>query len=258
MELLYHSSGIGNYTTFLPETEHIQQALEMNTKSIASRLLINRSNDVVWSLYNYDLLADMIEKVSSSSVESFMQEMLFQALALNNAAFEKLEHAWQMFVVNDYFNYSYSAARFSPYTRYNEGSRGLHISSEDLTTLMYHLLNSQNFLHTKASHAPKLEDTYSYVMGWDVLRNPSGDFQCFKHSDYGGFSSYMMMDISSNLGLCILSNIKSDFSLQEISRDFLAYLKGTGSLKYKKPTHLLLGEIYKRTGSVEQVKNEFI
>src|SRR5690606_20147834 len=105
--LLTHTSGIDNYTLFYDTPRFDSIALETTTRSIATQIPrweVPRI-EILRSAYNYDILADLLEKSVGKPFEEEVLERIFQPLGMLHSSFNKPDDVAQPFVTENYLDY---------------------------------------------------------------------------------------------------------------------------------------------------------
>ncbi|WP_041537019.1 serine hydrolase domain-containing protein [Pseudopedobacter saltans] len=257
--LMTHTSGIDNYSLFYDTPSFEQNAPETTTRSIASQLPKWNLPEIqiLRSPYNYDILADVISKVMGEPFENYIKKSVFTTLKMDSSYFYKTKKVARPFSTTDFLDYSYKQKDIYPYNRENGGSIGLHASVKDLSTWIHHILNQdnntrlfgENFLKAQFLSTP----TSGIGFGWDVYKDAKGIEVFTKSSEFGGFSSQLVLIPSKKIGTIIITNINSNFDPAKFSGLLASWLNNQTDLKAKAPIYITLGKKLKETGSMDSV-----
>ncbi len=257
--LLTHTSGIDDYTIFYDKPRFDEGALEVATRSIVTQLPKWNAPEIeiLRSAYNYDILADLIQKVTGEPFEEYVHKNVFQPLGMLHSSFMKPDDAAQPFVTTDYLDYSFEEAKVYPYTRTNGGSRGLHASVQDLSNWMLDILYKDRFNHQFLETIYRNSEQTGVGYGWDIFTDEKGVDIYAQESEFGGFGNHMILIPSKNTGVLILTNINTDFNLSKVVNTLTSWLDNRTSLRLRIPIHIPMGIKLKETGRVEAALQEY-
>jgi len=258
--LLTHTSGIDNYTLFYDMPRFDSIALETTTRSIATQIPrweLPRI-EILRSAYNYDILADLMEKSTGKPFEEEVQDRVFQPLGMSHSSFTKLDDAAHSFVVQDYLDYSFVPNNGYPYTRAHSGSRGLHASVYDMGLWMFHILHNDKFASRFLQVCYRSAKERGIGYGWDIMTDENGIDCYFKTTESEGFSNQMILIPAKNIGVLIMSNMSSDFNPSKITNMVAAWLEDRTALYLRIPIHIPMGIKLKETGQVKDALREYV
>lgn len=258
--LLTHTSGIDDYMLFYDTPRFDSIALETTTRSIATQLPkweVPRI-EILRSAYNYDILADLMEKSVNKSFEEEVQERVFQPLGMSHSSFAKLDDAAQPFVTENYLDYSFAPSNSYPYTRSHSGSHGLHTSVNDMGLWMFHILHNDRFADRFLQVRYRSAKERAIGYGWDIVTDENGIDSYYKLTESEGFSNRMILIPAKNIGVLVMSNISSDFNPSKIANMVAAWLESQTALQLRTPIHIPMGIKLKETGQVEDALREYL
>jgi CubicO group peptidase (beta-lactamase class C family) len=201
--LLTHTSGVPHHPAMWDMPNYKFDALTITTRSIHLQqpVFIPAGSQVKRTPYNYDILADLIEKVTTSTFEEHIKENVFNNLTMStstysNAIITMAKHA-EPHKISDWLTYAMKKEERYPYNREHLGSIGLHATMKDLSQWMYMLLNNgktekNKFLENqtlKELLAPQFKTSgNSYIgLGWEI-KNMGEDQVFSKNHQLGGFA----------------------------------------------------------------------
>ncbi|MBD1432003.1 beta-lactamase family protein [Sphingobacterium sp. DN00404] len=251
--LLTHTSGIDDYALFYDTPRSDSIALEITTRSIATQLPRWEMPyiEILRSAYNYDILADLLEKSIGKPFEGEMQERMFQPLGMLHSSFTKPDDVAQPFVTENYLDYRFVPSDSYPYTRAHSGSRGLHTSAHDMGRWMFHILHNDRFANRFLQVRYRSAKERGIGYGWDIVTDENGIDNYFKTTESGGFSNQMLVIPAKNIGVLIMSNMSGDFNPSKIANMVACWLDGRTALHLRIPIHIPMGIKLKETGRIE-------
>lgn len=250
-DLLTHTSGIADYMSMHDKEQGIN-ALEFTTRSISSEYPKRDPSkiELLHSPYNYDILADLIQKVTGMPFDKYCKSFVFDPLGMEDTAFNKLDNEAKPFVVNDYLSYSYTESKVYPYTDYHAGSQGLHISAHNfgkwMSSLFYDKSIQDDFL--KIAFPEDFMPTIGY--GWDIFKDTTGADFFTKSNEFGGFSNHLLVQPSRKTSVLIMSNINNGCNIPQLAQTIASWLQSDSQLIFKTPIHLTMGLKLKETGEM--------
>lgn len=241
--LLSHTSGIQHYNLMWDMPDNTAGALEATTRSIAEQQpkFPVAGSRVSRSPYNYDILADLISKVTGKPFEEYVDREVFKPLGMHASSFSKPAVSVMPFSITNWLSYTTRQDSLYPYNRENGGSNGLHSSAGDMASWMYMLLNKGKTtgkpfvanagFETFFSPQYRTGEASSVGFGWDI--NGKEDEEIYtKISKITSFSSGVTLIPGQKAGIAVFSNI-GDFDTAEITRNIILWLKG-GRLPHPK------------------------
>jgi len=238
--ILTHRSGIPDvedeedYEWENPQYDSL--AVEQFVKNLSDRKLkFNPGEKRLYSNFAYDILADVILKVSGVSFETYMQRFVFNPIKMQHTTFlkDQVPLKLQAFPhVIDTRNFHHRVSSIYPYNRIHAASSTLHSNLLDMgkyaiaTLKGYH---QDNQVLTKASY----QALWTEELGW-----PTGSFRKHKTvwssgSDIG-FQSYFILLPEDSLGVIVLSNCER-LPCQALAKDILDILLDINPPELKNP-----------------------
>jgi CubicO group peptidase (beta-lactamase class C family) len=229
--LLAHTSGIPNYTSFPDYLETLREptTLEALTARFAGQpLLFEPGTQFSYSNSNYVLLTRIIEEVSGQSYSDYLRQNLFDPLGLADTGYDRyeaiLEHRAEGYV---WTGDVYEHAAFID-TTIPTGAGALYSTALDLHSWVQALDQGAvlSDMAREALFTPVIEigggDSYAY--GWNV--SEIFDQRAIAHSGgVNGFSSHLLYLPEADLIVVTLANVETAPS-PSISRDLAAIALG--------------------------------
>lgn len=260
--LLSHTSGIQHYPLLWDTPDTSVKALETTTRSIASQQLKFPfpGTRVVRSPYNYDILADLIGKVTRKPFEDYIDQQVFKKLGMKSSSFFKPALTVQPFSITNWLTFTSKPDSIYPYNRENSGSNGLHTTSADLSVWMEMLLNKGKTQQGVFVSRAAFDDFFSarymtgkqsgITLGWE-LHKEEGQESLSKTSNITNFQNQILLMPEQEIGIAFLSNISARPISSEIVRDITNWLKGGHLPVVKIPVSLVMGKKFQQTGSID-------
>ena len=251
--LLTHTSGIDHYNLMWDMPNFSPNATEVTTRSIATQhpKWDQPGTHVLRSPYNYDILADLVSKVTHKPFEDYIRDKVFAPLEMNNTRFYKVKNSAMPFVITDWLKYTYKQNNSYPYNREHGGSGGLHTSAQDLTKWMYQLLNQSQDINKQYFEVQfNTGDKSAVGYGWDVYNDGKHDIYT-KGSQYGGFTQQIILIPSKKIGVVAVCNISGDFNPTNMVRDISQWLSTDNKIDVKIPVSIMMTKELARTGKIE-------
>jgi len=259
--LLTHTSGIPHYSIMWDAPNYDANAPEITTRSISSQLpdFITPGARVKRSPYNYDILADVISKVTGKPFEEYLKSTVFAGLQMRASGFTKPAKTAMPFKVSNWLTYKLKQDTLYPYNRENGGSGGFHTTAKDMAGWIF------NILHNDIANQPTVAtDVYNQMLsvqyktgnasaiglGWDIVED-NGEKIYIKGSQYGGFSNQVILIPGKKIGVAVTSNITSDFNPAQLSRAIAIWLSGKPLAKPKIPVSIVMSKELARTGHIQ-------
>ncbi|KIO77535.1 hypothetical protein TH53_08845 [Pedobacter lusitanus] len=264
--LLSHTSGIQHYPVLWDKPDNSAAALETTTRSISSQELKFPvpGSRVVRSPYNYDILADLITKVTRKPFEEYADEQVFKKLGMKSSGFAKPSGPVQPFKINNWLTWSSKTDSIYPYNRENGGSTGLHTTSADLSRWMEMLLNNgkttigvfvkQAIFDDFFSARYMTGKTSGITFGWELLKDGDIDF-LFKKNDLTSFQNQLILIPEKEIGITFLSNISGQQISPGAIKDITAWLNGAALPVVKTPVSRTMGNKLQQTGNIDSALN---
>src|SRR5690606_16536719 len=230
--LMNQPSGVPVHAPLWDHPDFSDDALETTTQSIRFQepAFTPPGSRVKRSPYNYDLLADLIAKVSGMDFEDYMQAAILSPLGMANSFFptdggfkDTVAHPHH---IVDGLTYALDTIGSYPAHREHSGSMGLHVTTADLPQWLHMFVHwrmttiGDVFLPAKwvdlsFSHFPTDSNT-AIGFGWEVSSAAIGQVYEQFH-DIGGFSAHVAMIPERKLAVALISNISGDFDARPIT-----------------------------------------
>lgn len=266
--LLSHTSGVQKYTLMWDVPNHAPGALEVTTRSIANQQpkFPVPGSRVSRSPYNYDILADVITKVTGQPFEAYVEKAVFKPLQMNSSYFRKPRVAVMPFSVTDWLTYTVKQDSLYPYNRENGGSNGLHCSTTDIASWMYMILNQgktaqKTFVKEVVFDqffSPQYQtgDQAAVGFGWEIS-DKSGEQKYTKQSKITNFSSMVTLIPETKTGVAVFSNI-GNADTEEITSNIILWIKGSRLPRPKMPVHIAMSRKLAETNSMEEALHTYV
>jgi len=267
--LLTHTSGVQHYNIMWDAPSFKANALEVTTRSISSQQPLFKvpGTRVSRSPYNYDILADVISKVTGKPFEVYLKSEVFNHLGMSASAFSKPKTTAMPFHINNWLTYTTKPDSLYPYNRENGGSGGFHTTAKDISSWMFSLLNrgragSTDFAGDKVyeqmlSAQFKTGKKSAIGFGWEI-KEDGNQKTYIKGSQYGGFSNQVILIPGKKIGVAVTSNVAGDYNPANLSRLVAAWLNGGQLLVPKIPVSMAMGRAMAKSGNIEDAFKTYI
>lgn len=264
--LLTQTSGIPKHDAVWDLPYNHDDALELTTRSISLQqheflpgTKVKRSN------YNYDILADLISKVSGMSYETYVSNNIFVPLGMTSASCSlgdiPKSRLSQPHAVKNWLTYTRDTVATYPYNREHAGSIGFHASIRDMQAWMFAMLHNKTqagkqFLDPNI-HRALLKDHYktgdnSFIgFGWEITKDPVNILN--KHHAIGGFSADITFIPEKKMAVFIVTNTSEEFNPGFIRQQLVAWLNGKSLSQPVMPVNIALGKKLASTGNLDSV-----
>ena len=240
--LLTHTSGLPTVSinlTINPEQENpnISQ-LEVTTRGIAGLLKEFDAGKKYKKTYlNYDILADLISKISGISFEDFMKIEIFKPLEMTSTTYH-LKNIDSLKLVTPYQienieNDKVSKLYYYPFNRENAGSNGLHTTPNNILNWTNMLLNNGVFydeIFLKKENVAYLLNPFHVInpnqyigYSWE-LEGEKDNYVFYKSFSNHGLSGSLLMYPSYNLSMVLQSNFQTGFNINLITKNITDFL----------------------------------
>lgn len=229
--LLNHKSGIPDYTGFeeLWEKMGMPITLEQLIESFKNKPLeFTPGEKYKYSNSNYALLTYIIEKVSGKPYETYLQENIFQPLAMNDSGYDHNATILKKRAAGYRVNDKAIANAMHSDMSWPSGAGGLYSTVEDLykwdRALYTDKLVPKDTLDSIFGSLVKDPKRDDYAYGW-VLDDWHGHTLMWHNGRISGFRSYIARYINDDVCIIVLSNY--DFSpVEKIATDLARILFG--------------------------------
>lgn len=264
--LLTHTSGLQHYDIMWDDPDFKDNAPEITTRSISSQLpeFTQPGSKVKRSPYNFDILADLICKVTGKPFEQYVASHILNGLNMKSSTFLRPKYTAMPFKTGNWLTYAVQQDTLYPYNRQNGGSGGLHSSAEDMGKWMFALLNqhtsgkpnkqplSTSVLQKSMLMEFKTGKNKGVGFGWDI-DTIKGSKMYVKGSKYGGFSNKVILLPGRQVGVVVSSNISDrDIDPAGLCETIAAWLNGKSLTTSKIPVSMAMSKVFAKTGSMEQ------
>jgi putative ATP-binding cassette transporter len=219
-ELMYHTSGIPFKTIDKIPISNDNDAIEKTIKTLVGVELSSFPGDhFEYATINYDVLGLLIEKVTGTTYEEYVEKFLLEPMGLKNTYLYKDK------AINEDIARGYKIKFFNPQAydapmyRGNKPA-GYYISNaEDMAEWLKIQMNTSEVSTfdkslIRSSHVPNrrvepLSDGSSYASGWFIYQKGGGEIS---HSGSNpNFSSFIVFNPEEKSGIAILSNTNSAY-----------------------------------------------
>jgi CubicO group peptidase (beta-lactamase class C family) len=267
--LLTHTSGVPHHDAVWDLPTFDSHALEATTQSISLQQpeFDPPGSRVKRSQFNYDILADLIEKASGIAFEDYMSKEVLQPLGMNHAAYYSSPLHTDVavpHVINNWLTYSLAKQEHYPQNREHAGSIGFHASVKDIATWMAMLLHGgiagDELFIGKDLHHELLKAHYktgknSFIgFGWEIRKHNDLSYYTKTHF-IGGFCADITMVPEQNIGILVMSNISEEFDPSVITDRILQWLSGGKLDSPKTPINLVMGRMLDSNNCLDSALN---
>lgn len=217
-QFLHHTSGISaNTIVSIPELSG-PRALEQTVKTIAgSELKAGPGERYEYATINYDVLGLLIEKVTGSTYEEYMQENVLQPMGLKDTQMYREQAGPDMVAKGYKLQFLAPAAYQAPVYDGNKPAGYILSDADDMAEwLKIQMGTSAGSIFDNAlikeSHAPNTSvapfgKEMRYAEGWIVYDNRGTEI--FHSGSNPNYSSYIAFRPAKKIGVAVLCNISS-------------------------------------------------
>lgn len=226
-ELLHHTSGIPFKTIDKLPISNEDNALEETVKNLINIEL--DSNPGEWYQYatiNYDVLGLVIQNVTGSTYEEYIEKSILKPMGLNNTYLFHNESVDENLAQGYKLGFLKPRLYNAPVYRGNKPAGYILSSAEDMAKwLKIQMGNEETSKFSKAlvadSHIPneRVEPRSNgsrYAAGWFILPAEKGG-ETFHGGNNPSYSSFIVFRPESQIGIAVLSNTNSE-SISVIAR----------------------------------------
>ncbi|UCF64655.1 MAG: serine hydrolase [bacterium] len=247
--IISHKSGIPDvedeedYDWENPQYDSL--AAERFVRSLSNRkLLFNPGEKRRYSNLAYDILADLILKVTGLAFETYMEENIFKPVEMNNTTFLKKKVTQELATsphIFDTRNLNNMVSSIYPYNRSHAASSTLHSNILDMVKYSLATLNNGYYKGYQILDSLTYEKIWSEGLGWS-----SGKFKGHKivisSGNDIGFNSYFIVLPEDSLTVIAMSNCEH-FPCSDVSMNIVNVLLGLKPDEVKPP----VSQIFKKT-----------
>jgi CubicO group peptidase (beta-lactamase class C family) len=219
-QILSHVSGMPDVMDYhWDQPEYDDQALERYVRSLADQeMLFTPGDEFSYSNMAYEVMGDVIAKVSGQSFEEYMQENILTPLEMENSTFLKQEVPLELETTPHYG--SGSPAAVYPYHRAHAPSSTLHSNVLEMSNWAIANMNRGTFNDRQILKESiydllwnpyiQLNEERSIGLGWFI--GTLGDQYRIFHSgaDVGFRSSFVMLPEESIAVIILANNERAD------------------------------------------------
>ncbi|MFN2204163.1 MAG: serine hydrolase domain-containing protein, partial [Caldilineaceae bacterium] len=237
-QLLQHTSGVpdsgdtaANWPMMQIETD--EGAVERFVRSLADReLLFAPGEGYEWSDIGYDILGDIVAKVTGQSFEEYMQENILAPLGMAHSTFLRDEADGALLASPHIEELGMTkVAEVAPYSRQFAAANNLHSNVEDMARLMIACLNKGELEETRILPAESFDEMWAALnetnlgdfmfgrlyptslfpvtgMGWS-LTEIEGHPVVHAYGGERGFQSDMMLCPDMGVGIITMGNYEA-------------------------------------------------
>ena len=267
--LMSQTGGVPHHAILWDYPDYSDDALANTTRSIQLQQaeFMPPGSRIRRSPYNYDILADLISKVSGMPFEDYMQTNVLEPLGMSHSFFPKnsrfTDRVAQPHTIKNWLTYAMDTVVTYPANREHSGSMGWHASLQDLSSWLFMILHKgktmdgQRFLVRRSgqmlhTHYP-VDSVTAIGFGWEIAQ-VDGELVYSHYHDMGGFTAHAMMIPEQQVAVAVVSNIAGDFNAQAVSSQLAQWLVKDIPLERVKPLlATALGKKLETTGNVDSV-----
>jgi CubicO group peptidase (beta-lactamase class C family) len=165
---------------------------------------------------NYTLLGMIVQAVSGTTYEEYIQSAIFAPLDMRHSAASISEPAAKDLATGYRYWFSWPVAFDAPYPRRLTPAGFLISSAEDMSQYLIAQLNGGRYREshvlspegTAALHAPgaQMDPSSAYGMGW-VIHNRAGGTAVEHNGDVSNFHSNMLLLPDQQIAIVVLTNV---------------------------------------------------
>lgn len=264
--LLTQTSGIPKHDAVWDLPYNESDALELTTRSISlQQHEFTPGSKVKRSNYHYDILADLISKVSGMTYEKYVHDNIFEPLGMTSATclpgdIAKARLA-RPHAVKNWLTYSRDTLATYPYNREHAGSIGFHASIQDMKAWMFAMLHNRTrdgkqFLNADI-HRSLINDHYktgenTFIgFGWEITKGATSILN--KNHTIGGFSADLTLIPEEKIAVFIVTNTSEEFNPGFVRQQVIEWLRGKSLSQPVMPANIALGKKLATTGCLDSV-----
>ncbi|WP_281986879.1 beta-lactamase family protein [Aquimarina aggregata] len=263
--LLTHSSGIPDVKDYQWDNpQNDDGAVERYVKSFKSKELdFTPGDEYHYSNSAYDILADIIAKVSRMTFEDYMKKNIFEPVGMNNTTFYKpgvsKKLATQPHTLNN--NLKIDVETVYPYNRIHAASSTLHSNIDDMLLwakvnlnkgrIGKHRIYNESSYKLLTSGQRKISENDSLALSWFI--SPIKDYKMIKHSGGDtGYSTYFGFIPENNSAIVLMANNDIFFN-SDVANCLLNIALFNENKSVRVPIHYVLKD-YILTDGIEKCK----
>lgn len=275
--MLTHSSGIPHHSVIFDPPTYDDRALETTTRSIefqepdfAAGTKIKRSP------YNFDILADLVGKVTGEPFEVYANKNVLEPLGMKRSTFAFLDvpsnNLARPHQISDWLSYSFKESSAYPYSREHAGSRGFHTTLQDMNQwikMMIHegKVNEGIFLQEKTIQTffkryYKVDTHHFTGIAWEI-EEVQGKTRYRKDESGDGFSTSITLLPLEKFGMLSVTNISGEFDASFVTHQMMKFVTGKPLSRVKIPVSIMFSRKVAATQNLdsafawyEQIKDQ--
>ncbi len=262
-EMLSHVSGMPDVSDYEWENPRYDEtALEDYVKSLKDQSLINDpGTSFAYSNMAFEILGDLIAKVSGLSFEDYQAQFILEPLSMSNSSFLKSDVLPENWAAPHVRLTQNKTSLVYPYNRRHAPSSTLHSSVNDMANWMIVNLNkgelagirifsedSHNLLWTEWEQI----DPDNYMgLSWFKSEFAGKTLQSHSGSDLG-FTTNLVLVPEEDIGIVMMTNI-SDANLNALTYMLLRTIFDMEQSTGKIPAYIPVTEMYNNSGLEQAV-----
>jgi len=216
------------------------------------------------SPYNFDILADLVAKVTGQSFEVYAKKNVIDALGMRHSTFSFLDipsnNIARPHQISDWLSYSFERLSDYPYSREHAGSRGFHTTLQDMNQWIKMMLqegevNDNIFLRQKTVHTFLKRfykvDTHHYTgIAWEI-EEAHGTPRYRKDESGNGYSTSLTLLPTENIGMLTVTNISGEFDASFVTHQMVGLVLGKPLSRVKIPVSIMFSRKIASTQSLD-------
>lgn len=256
LQMLNHISGMPDVMDYEWGCEDAgEDALEKYVRSLGNeKLMYEPGTDFAYSNIAFEILGDVIAKISGLSFEEYMKVYIFQPAGMQSSTFLRAEVPPDKGVSPHVRLFANEIAPVYPYNRAHAPSSTVHMNAEDACRWMIINLNRGTLDVQRILAAESYDILWKPHWPVDPQRQVGLSWFLSEHRGLGtvghgggdtGFSSYLLMIPEREVGVTVMANLESA-PMERLAKRLLDLLLGFEVAPLRKPA------IYKVAGAYHQ------
>ncbi|OQY04632.1 MAG: hypothetical protein B6I20_02740 [Bacteroidetes bacterium 4572_117] len=230
-QLLTHRSGLSNYNYF--SDEYTDKETIIYNKDVVKMIIDSvpqpyypPNTKFNYCNTNYVLLAEIVERVSGITFESFVEKEIFQKAGMINSQVYVKGKQERLYKAATGYHYKWVIAQHN-YQDGVTGDKGIYTTAEDLLrwdiALYENKIVSESTLNVAFLPAqPEKKGNKNYGFGWRLKTCIDGSKLIFHGGWWRGFNALFVRDIKNKVTIIILSNIRTR-AISDSFRELLGF-----------------------------------
>jgi len=257
-QLLNHTAGIKDWEDIESEKpQNDDQALERYVRSLSSdNMDFKNGKSFNYSNTGFDLLGNVIAKVSGMTFEEYMKKNIFEPLGMNSTTFYYPEVPAGIRVSPHCWKSEVSVFKSYPYNRIHAPSSTLNSTIEDMTRWsMVNIgrgqLNSKTILSKQSfdqlwTGTVKPEEKLEVGLCWFLVTGPGYRIVCHSGTD-PGFQSFLLLCPEKNISVIVVSNYEGT-PAEDIGGSLFSLMLNEAPERIKQNLFIPYAEVLKKEG----------